>query len=76
MLEILARKELLFDEYVRKSELKDVSPDAVDISDIDATKGLTSQAEAERRIVAIERRRLGLLPAAEGSPASANDESL
>ena len=60
MLEILARKELLFDEYVRKSELKDASPDAVDISDVDVTKGVAGQAEAERRIVELERRRLGL----------------
>jgi len=62
MLEILAQKELLFDEYVRKSELKDVSPDAVDISDVNVTKGVAGQAEAERRIVELERRRLGVVP--------------
>jgi SNF2 family DNA or RNA helicase len=29
ILEILRAKEVLFDEYARRSELKDVSPDAV-----------------------------------------------
>ena len=57
MLEILARKELPFDEYMRKSELKDASPDAVDISDIGMTKDVASQAEAERRIIELEKRR-------------------
>src|SRR5271170_3131559 len=33
MLEILATKAVLFEEYVR-SELKDQSPDAVDVSDL------------------------------------------
>lgn len=60
MLEILATKSVLFDEYVRRSELKDVSPDAVDVSDANATRQVVSQAEAERRIVEMERRRLGL----------------
>lgn len=60
MLDILANKSILFDEYVRRSELKDVSPDAVDVSDADATRQVVSQAEAERRIVEMERRRLGL----------------
>ena len=66
MLEILAQKQLLFDEYVRHSELKDVSPDAIDISDLKATKEVVSQAEAERRIVELEQRRLGFEPAAAG----------
>lgn len=60
MLDILATKSVLFDEYVRRSDLKDVSPDAVDVSDADATQQVVSQAEAERRIVEVERRRLGL----------------
>jgi SNF2 family DNA or RNA helicase len=59
MLEILKQKQILFDEYVKRSELKDVSPDAVDISDLKATKEVVSQAEAERRIVELEQRRLG-----------------
>jgi hypothetical protein len=60
MLEILARKSALFDEYVRRSELKDVSPDAVDVSDVEEAKQVASQAEDERRIIELERRRLGL----------------
>jgi hypothetical protein len=66
MLEILAQKELLFDEYVRRSELKDVSPDAIDISDLKAAKEVVSQAEQERRIVELEQRRLGFEPATAG----------
>ena len=38
MLEILANKAALFDEYVRRSELKDQSPDAVDVSDLKAAE--------------------------------------
>lgn len=60
MLEILATKAILFDEYVRRSELKEMSPDAVDVSDLKATKDTVSQMEAERRIVEMERKRLRL----------------
>ena len=59
MLEILATKSVLFDEYVRRSDLKDASPDAVDVSDAVATGHAVSQAEAERRIIELERRRFG-----------------
>jgi SNF2 family DNA or RNA helicase len=38
MLDMLAAKTVLFDEYVRRSELKDHSPDAVDISDLKAAQ--------------------------------------
>lgn len=58
MLEILATKALLFDEYVRRSELKDATPDAVDLSDMKSTHDAVTQAEAERRIVELERKRL------------------
>jgi superfamily II DNA or RNA helicase len=64
MLEILASKAVLFDKYVRRSELKEISPDAVDVSDVNATKAFVTQAEMERRIVEVERRRLGLDPRA------------
>jgi SNF2 family DNA or RNA helicase len=60
MLEILATKAALFDEYVRRSELKEISADAVDVSDVDAAKKVASVAEEERRIIDIERRRLGI----------------
>lgn len=58
MLEILATKSILFDEYVRRSELKEMTPDAVDVSDLKATKDTVSQMEVERRIIEIERKRL------------------
>ncbi len=38
MLEILATKAALFDEYVRRSELKEISPDAVDVLSVDEAK--------------------------------------
>jgi SNF2 family DNA or RNA helicase len=60
MLEILARKASLFDEYVRRSDLKDATRDAVDISGVKAARDVASQAELERRIVEVEQRRLGL----------------
>jgi SNF2 family DNA or RNA helicase len=60
MLEILAAKTILFDEYVRRSELKDISPDAVDISDINEARKAGTQAQAEYRIIEMERKRLHL----------------
>jgi hypothetical protein len=60
MLEILAAKQLLFDEYVRRSELKEATPDAVDVSDMKSTQEAVTQAEAERRTVEAERKRLRL----------------
>jgi hypothetical protein len=64
MLEILAAKTVLFDEYVRRSELKDTSPDAVDISDINEARKAGTQAQAEYRIIEMERKRLRLESAA------------
>jgi hypothetical protein len=60
MLEILRDKRALFDEYVRRSALKDVAPDAVDIADSDAAKGAVSVVEAERQIIDQEQRRLNI----------------
>lgn len=60
MLEILATKAALFDEYVRRSELKEISPDAVDVSSVEEAKRVASIAEEERRIIEAERRRLGI----------------
>jgi superfamily II DNA or RNA helicase len=65
MREILTTKRRMFDEYVRMSDLKDASPHAVDVSALAAAP----QAQAERQIIALERRRLGLT--ADG--AGAND---
>lgn len=61
MLEILATKQQLFDDYVRRSDLKDATPDAVDISDAAASRQ-ASQLDIEREIIEQERRRLGIGP--------------
>lgn len=66
MLELLEAKSLLFDEYARRSEMKEISPDAVDISDLTSTQATATQAEAERRIIEMERKRLHLESAADG----------
>ncbi len=61
MLELLHGKRVVFDEYARRSDLADISPDAVDVSDLAATKAAASEAEAERRtkeIIEKEQRRL------------------
>ncbi|MDE0319390.1 MAG: SNF2-related protein [Acidimicrobiaceae bacterium] len=60
MLVILARKSALFAEYVRQSAMKDAAPEAIDITDDERTTEVASQAEQERRIIELERRRLGL----------------
>ena len=61
MLEILAIKRQLFDDYVRRSALKDATPDAVDVSDAIAARK-ASQIDIEREIIEQERRRLGMGP--------------
>ncbi len=60
ILEVLGVKRAEFDEYARRSDLKDITPDAVDISDLSATKEVAAQVESERRIIELERRRLRL----------------
>ena len=60
MLETLGRKAALFDEYVRKSELTEASAFAIDVSELPIVEDVASQAEAERRIIEMERKRLGL----------------
>jgi hypothetical protein len=45
---------------------KDVTPDAVDISDLTAAKEAATQAENERRIVEMERKRLRMEAEKEG----------
>jgi hypothetical protein len=62
MLEITAEKRKEFDEYARRSDLAAAIPDAIDISDLTAVAQVASQAEAERRILAEERSRLGIAP--------------
>jgi SNF2 family DNA or RNA helicase len=70
MLDILATKTVLFDEYVRQSELKDHSPDAVDISDLKAAGEVGSQVEVERRIIELVRKRLRLESESPPAPGS------
>lgn len=65
--EVLARKASLFNEYVRRSDLKDATPDAVDVPGIEETREVAGQAELERRIIETEQRRLGQA-AAEAHP--------
>lgn len=60
MLEVLAKKASLFNEYVRRSDLKDATPDAVDVSGVEEAREVAGQAELERRIIETEKRRLGL----------------
>lgn len=60
MLEILSEKRALFNEYVRRSALRDSTPDAVDIADSEAAKDAVSFAEAEKIIIDQERVRLGI----------------
>ncbi len=50
MLEILATKSQLFDEYARQSHLADTSPDAIDVAD----------ASLGKQVVAMERERLSI----------------
>ena len=75
MLEILATKAVLFDEYVRRSELKDQSPDAVDVSDLKAAEEVGTQVEAERRIIEMERKRLRMETAPSAEPSDTDPET-
>ena len=63
MLDLTKAKRAEFDEYARRSDLAAATPDAIDISDLAAVAEVASQAEAERRIVAAERERLGMTAA-------------
>jgi superfamily II DNA or RNA helicase len=58
ILEVLGVKRAEFDEYARRSDLKDITPDSVDISDLATTKKVAAEAENERRIIELERKRL------------------
>jgi SNF2 family DNA or RNA helicase len=60
MKEVLTRKSVLFSEYATKSHIKDVAPEATDSTDEDRLVKAVSQIEQERRIIELERRRLGL----------------
>jgi len=51
-----------------RSALKDVTPDAVDVSDVQSAKEVISITEAERRIVELEQKRLGVDPSKQPGP--------
>jgi SNF2 family DNA or RNA helicase len=53
MVEIVGRKRALFDDYARRSDMRDASPDAVDVSNVEL-------AASEAKIIAAERERLGM----------------
>lgn len=59
---------LLHDVHEGKRKPKARAPYAVDVSDVDLTKGAALQAVAERRVAELERRRLGLETTTDESP--------
>ncbi len=64
ILEVVQAKRVLFDEYARESDLKDVAPDAVDVSAVDVSAVDVNEVRVAQAIVAAERQRL--LPVAHG----------
>jgi hypothetical protein len=60
MLAVLAGKQHLIEQFVRGSAIKDATPDAIDISDLEQVENIVNEAQAEALIIASERRRLGL----------------
>jgi hypothetical protein len=60
ILEVLGVKRAEFDEYARRSDLKDITPDSVDISDLATAKEVAAETANERRIIELERKRLRL----------------
>ena len=60
MRRVLNERRTLFDEFVRRSELRDVAPEAIDVTDDWSTQEVASWAEQERQIIERERRRLRL----------------
>jgi hypothetical protein len=60
MLAVLAGKQKLIEQFVQGSIVKDLAPDAIDISDLERVDHVVNEAQAEALIIASERRRLGL----------------
>ena len=60
MLAVLAGKQQLIERFVNGSAIKDATPDAIDISDLDQVDRVVNENQAERLILTSERRRLGL----------------
>jgi hypothetical protein len=55
MVEIVGRKRALFDHYGRRSDTRDASPDAVEVSNLEL-------AASGARIIVAERQQFGLEP--------------
>lgn len=70
MLAVLAGKQQLIEQFVNGSAIKDATPDAIDISDLDQATQV-NEAQAEALILASERRRLGLNQPDHPEPADA-----
>jgi hypothetical protein len=47
MLEVLTGKQHLIEQFVRGSAIKDATPDAIDISDLDKVEAVANEAQAE-----------------------------
>jgi SNF2 family DNA or RNA helicase len=73
MLSLLAGKAEAFDAYVAGSAIKDITPESIDVSDLEVVKRVASEAEAERQIIEAERRRLGFAAAARPTVESPGD---
>lgn len=71
MLAVLAGKQQLIERFVNGSAIKDATPDAIDISDLDQVDHVVNEAQAEALILASERRRLGLNQPHQPEPADA-----
>ena len=68
MLEVLAGKQDLIEQYVRDSAIKDASYTAIDVSDLADVERVVDEAYAEAAILEWERRRLGLSTTPAPSP--------
>jgi len=71
MLAVLAGKQQLIERFVNGSAIKDATPDAIDISDLDQVDHVVNEAQAEALILASERRRLGIDQPHQHEPADA-----
>jgi SNF2 family DNA or RNA helicase len=71
MLAVLAGKQQLIERFVNGSAIKDATPDAVDISDLDQVGRVINEAQAETLILTSERLRLGLNQPSPPEPADA-----
>jgi SNF2 family DNA or RNA helicase len=60
MLAVLAGKQELIERFVNGSAIKDATPDAIDISDLDQVDRVINESQAETLILTSERLRLGL----------------